>query len=60
MPVALDHRIDSFEIVDVVREHLAENIFPDGAPELPGGFPPVVIINWQLVTAKQGSAVKPL
>jgi len=58
--VAIDHRIDSFEIRDAVKRSIEEDLFPDGPPDLPEHVQPVVLLSWTLLSAKQGSGVEPL
>ena len=57
--VDINHRIDSFEILDDIVGGITADIFPDGLPDLPEHVQPVVAIHWTLVTAKQGPGVKP-
>lgn len=58
--VAINHRIDSFEILDDIVGGITADLFPDGSPDLPDHIQPVVAITWTLLTARQGAGVKPL
>jgi len=59
-PVAIDRRIDSFEGVGALILEITKAVFPDGPPDLPEEFMPIVPLFWHLLTAKQGPAVPPL
>jgi len=54
--VIINHRIDSYEILDDIVGGITADLFPDGLPELPKYVKPVVVISWQLVTAKRRAA----
>jgi hypothetical protein len=56
-PVNIDRRIDSFEGVGALIEHLTKAVFPDGPPDLPDEMMPIVPLFWHLLTAKRGPGV---
>ena len=58
--VIISRRIDSFEILEQVRHGIEQDLFPDGPPDLPENVQPVVLLDWKLVTARQGPDVPPL
>ena len=58
--VVIDHSLDSFEIRDAVKRSIEADLFPDGPPDLPEHVQPVVLLSWQLLTAKQGPGVEAL
>ena len=58
--IRIDHKIDSFEILEGIIDGLTEEVFPDGPPDLPEHVQPIVPIHWTLVSAKRGPGVEAL